>query len=76
MNCAVVQEVSHRLLNAVAWVQSWVKSCGICGGQSSTGAGLLRVLRFPLSLIHSTNCSTVNTIYHPGLIQYANKWLQ
>jgi hypothetical protein len=25
-------------------------SCGICGGQSGTGAGFLRVLRFPLPI--------------------------
>jgi hypothetical protein len=27
-----------------------VRSCGICGGQRGTGAGFLRVLRFPLSM--------------------------
>jgi hypothetical protein len=26
-------------------------ACGICGGQSRTGAGFLRVLRFPLPII-------------------------
>jgi hypothetical protein len=25
-------------------------SCGICGGQSGTGAGFLQVLRFPLQI--------------------------
>jgi hypothetical protein len=25
--------------------------CGVCGGQSGTGAGFLRVLRFPLPII-------------------------
>jgi hypothetical protein len=25
--------------------------CGICGGQSSTGVGFLRVFRFPLSIL-------------------------
>jgi hypothetical protein len=44
-------------------------SCGICGGQSGTGASSLRVLRFPLPLIHSTIHFTVITIYHPGPIQ-------
>jgi hypothetical protein len=31
------------------WAQ--VRSCGICGGQSGTGAGFLRILRFPLPLL-------------------------
>jgi hypothetical protein len=26
-------------------------ACGVCGGQSGTGAGFLRVLRFPLQII-------------------------
>jgi hypothetical protein len=28
-----------------------VRSCGICGGQSGTGAGFLAVLRFPLPIL-------------------------
>jgi hypothetical protein len=27
------------------------RSCGICGGQSSIGAGFLRVLRFPPTIL-------------------------
>jgi hypothetical protein len=50
-------------------LQPRVKSCGICAGQSGTGAGFLPVLRFVLPLIHSTNCSTIITIYNPGLVQ-------
>jgi hypothetical protein len=38
-NCSVPQPVSHRLPTAVARVQARVKSCGICGGHSDTGAG-------------------------------------
>jgi hypothetical protein len=41
-----------------------VRSCGICGGQSLTGAGFLRVRRLPLPIFHSTNCSTITIIYH------------
>jgi hypothetical protein len=29
------------------------RSCGICGGHCGTGAGFLRVLRFPLTIIPS-----------------------
>jgi hypothetical protein len=34
----------------VARVRVWA-ACGVCGGQSSTGAGFLWVLRFPLPII-------------------------
>jgi hypothetical protein len=38
------------LKNAAARVRSRVWSSGICGGQSDTEAGFLRVLRFPLPI--------------------------
>jgi hypothetical protein len=47
---AIVQAVSRWLPTAAARVRARVWSCGICGGQSSAGAGFLRVLRFPLPL--------------------------
>jgi hypothetical protein len=47
MHSAVAQAVSRRLPTAAARV----RSCGICGGQSGTVVGLLRVLRFPLPSI-------------------------
>jgi hypothetical protein len=61
--------VSRRLAIAAARVRSLNKSCGICGGQSGTGAGYLRVLRFPLPIIYSTNCSKITIIYHSVLVQ-------
>jgi hypothetical protein len=44
------QAVSRWLSTAAARVRARVWSCGICGGQSGTGAGFLRVLRFPLPI--------------------------
>jgi hypothetical protein len=39
----IAQAVSRR-------VRTRVRSCGICGGRSGTGAGFLRVLRFPMPI--------------------------
>jgi hypothetical protein len=49
----VDETVSSRLDTAVARVRARIKSCGICV-QSGSGADFLRVLPFPLPLIHST----------------------
>jgi hypothetical protein len=48
---AIAQAVNRRLPNAEARVRDQVKSCEICGGQSDTGAGSLRMLRFPLPVL-------------------------
>jgi hypothetical protein len=45
---AKAQAVSRRLPTAAPQVRAQVRSCGISGRQSGTGAGFLRVLRFPL----------------------------
>jgi hypothetical protein len=70
-NGDVAQAISRRLAIAAAQVRARLKSCGIYGGQSGTGTCFLRVLRFPLTLMHFTNCSTALTltVYHPGLVQ-------
>jgi hypothetical protein len=50
MGRVVAQAVSRWLLTAAAQVR--VRTAyGVCGGQSGTGAGVLRVLRFPLRII-------------------------
>jgi hypothetical protein len=47
---AVAKAVSRWLPTAEARVRVRA-ACGVCGGQSGTGAGFLRVLRFPLPII-------------------------
>jgi hypothetical protein len=47
---AIAQAVKRRFPTAAARVRARVTSCGISGGQSGTGAGFLRVLRFPLPI--------------------------
>jgi hypothetical protein len=48
---AIAQAVSRRLPNAAGRVRVQVRSCGICGGQSGSRIGFLRVLRFPLLIL-------------------------
>jgi hypothetical protein len=47
----IVRAVSRRLPIVAVRVRSQVRSCGICGGQSGSEAGFLRVLRFPLPIL-------------------------
>jgi hypothetical protein len=47
---AVAQAASRWLFTAAATVRVRA-ACGVYGGQSGTGAGFLRVLQFPLSII-------------------------
>jgi hypothetical protein len=51
---AVAQAVSHWLPTAAA--RGRVRAaCRVCGGQSGTGAGFIRVLQFPLQIIIPPN---------------------
>jgi hypothetical protein len=54
---AVVQAVSCWVPTAAARVRVRA-ACGVCGGQSVTGAGFLRVLRFPLPIISPVSPSS------------------
>jgi hypothetical protein len=47
---AIAQAVSPHLTTAAARVRAQVRLCVICCGRSSTGAGFLLVLRFPLPI--------------------------
>jgi hypothetical protein len=67
--CAVVQAVARWLPNAVSWVRGQGKSSAV---YVVARAALRRVwpsTSVSLPMIHSTNCSTIITIYHPGLVQ-------
>jgi hypothetical protein len=65
---------------AVARVRAKVRSCGIRGGRSGTGAGFRRVLRFPLPILippttpHST--SIIRGWYNRPISGRRTKWTQ
>jgi hypothetical protein len=75
--------VSRRLPTRAVWVQSQVRSFGICGGQSGTGARFIRVLRFPLaifisptSLHSSASSSIIRDWYNRPISGRRTKWTQ
>jgi hypothetical protein len=76
---AIAQAVSRRHPTAAARVRAHVRSCGICG-QCGTGAGFLRVLRFPLPILipptapHSS--SIVRGWYNRSVSGRRTKWTQ
>jgi hypothetical protein len=47
----VAQAINHRFPTEATRVRAQVRSYGICDGQSGTGAGFLRELRFPLPIL-------------------------
>jgi hypothetical protein len=78
---ATAQAVNRRLPTAAARVRTQVRLCGICGGQSGTGAGFLRVLRFLLPILvpptapHSSS-SAVPGWYNRPVSGRRTKWAQ
>jgi hypothetical protein len=78
LSCSVVGAVCRRLPTEAAWVRAPVRSSGIYGGQSGTGVGFLRVLRFslpiiPLTASHSSS-STIRGQYNRPNSGRRTKW--
>jgi hypothetical protein len=74
---AIAQAVSRWLPTAAARVRSQVRSCEICGGQSSTGAGFIRVLQFPLPILippTTPHSSIIRGWYNMPNIGRRTKW--
>jgi hypothetical protein len=76
---AIGQAVSRRLPIAAARVRAQVRSCGICG-QSDTGVGFLRVLRFPLPIlippITAHSSSIIRGWYNRTVSDRRTEWTQ
>jgi hypothetical protein len=76
----IAQVVSRRLPKAATRVRSQVRSCGICGGQSGSGASFLRVLRFLLPILIPPTAQHSSTIirswYNRPVSGRRTKWAQ
>jgi hypothetical protein len=66
---AIAQAVSRRFPTSAAPVRALVRSCGICGGQSGTGAGFLRELRFSLPILIPPSAPQSSSIVRGSLDQ-------
>jgi hypothetical protein len=78
----LAQAVSRWRPTAVARVRAQVRSCGVCGGQSGTGAGFLGVLRVPVPVPnpptapHSSSSSIIRGWYNRPVSGQRTKWTQ
>jgi hypothetical protein len=66
---AIAQTVSRR-------VRTQVRLCGICDGQSGTGAGFLRVLLFPLPILIPHSSSSIIRGWYTPKSGRSTKWIQ
>jgi hypothetical protein len=78
--CAIAQAVNGWLPTVLAWVPARVRSYGICGGQSGTGADFLRVLQFPMPIrippIVPQSPSIIRGWYNRPNSGHSTKWTQ
>jgi hypothetical protein len=75
----IAQAISRWLPTAAARVRAQVRSCGICGGQSGTGACFLRVFRFPLPILippTARHSSIIWCLYNTVSSGRRTKWTQ
>jgi hypothetical protein len=78
---AIAQAVSRWLPTVAARVRDRIMSCGICGGQSGTGAGFLRVLWSPLPIrippiAPQSSSSIIRGWYNRLISGQRSKWTQ
>jgi hypothetical protein len=78
---AITQAVSRQLPTAAARVRAKVRRCGICGGQSSNGAGFHLVLQFPLPVLITPTAphsppSVIRGWYNRPITGRRTKWTQ
>jgi hypothetical protein len=79
IRCAIAQGVSSWLPTAAVRVRAQVRLCEICGDQSGTGAGFLRVLQFPLPILIPPNAPYSSIIwgwYNTQISGRRTKWTQ
>jgi hypothetical protein len=77
VGCAIAQSISFRLSNLAAWVRSLVRFC--LWRIKLHWGGFLRVLRFPLPVLSSTNVpdpSIFRRWYSRPTCNQRSKWTQ